>query len=253
MKTLNSVGGATHLKRVSTNSRIHSKCNISQMELSGDSDGFEGGFQKSSDDRVSQTAADNYNPSGQMLENSELPNISKTQPNPTVAGRDMAVVGRPRREGTCHCRRVEEVEVVVPVVVASKMVACYGQEELLKWLTCAAVPAAPRCWRWRRKVEADGELLVWGRELAAAGDGEGEDRTGGCSSGGERDAGLVERERELLRRGRESFRPRELVQEATAGLPPIAARLKTWLSMACKWLVGSCAGDDVRCLLIWEV
>jgi len=60
-------------------------------ELSGDSDGFEGVFQKSSDDRVSQTAADNYNPSGQMLDNSELPNISKTQPNPTVAGRDMAV------------------------------------------------------------------------------------------------------------------------------------------------------------------
>ena len=87
---------------------------------------------------------------------------------------------------------------VVPVVVASKMVACGGREELLKWLTCAAVPAAPRCWRWRRKVEADGELLVWGRELATAGDGEGEDRTGGCAGGGERDAGLAERERELL-------------------------------------------------------
>ena len=50
-----------------------------------------GGFQKSSDDRVSQTAADNYNPSGKMLEHSEMPNISKIQPNPTVDGRDMAV------------------------------------------------------------------------------------------------------------------------------------------------------------------
>ena len=50
-----------------------------------------GGFQKSSDDQFSQTAADNHNPSGKMLDNSELPNISKTQPNPTVAGRDMAV------------------------------------------------------------------------------------------------------------------------------------------------------------------
>uniref|UniRef100_A0A6N2N417 Uncharacterized protein n=1 Tax=Salix viminalis TaxID=40686 RepID=A0A6N2N417_SALVM len=64
-------------------------------ELSGDSDGFEGVFQKSSDDRVSQTAADNYNPSGQMPDNSELPNISKTQPNLTVAGRDMAVGAQP--------------------------------------------------------------------------------------------------------------------------------------------------------------
>ena len=50
-----------------------------------------GGFQKSSDDRVSQTETDNYNPSGKMLDNSDLPNISKTQPNPTVDGRDMAV------------------------------------------------------------------------------------------------------------------------------------------------------------------
>uniref|UniRef100_A0A6N2MZV3 Uncharacterized protein n=1 Tax=Salix viminalis TaxID=40686 RepID=A0A6N2MZV3_SALVM len=71
---------------------------------------------------------------------------------------------------------------------------------LLQTLNHAAVPAAPRCWRWRRKFEADGELLVWGRELVAAGDGEGEDRTGGCASGGERDAGLAERERVIATR-----------------------------------------------------
>jgi len=41
-----------------------------EEKLVGDSDGFEGGFQKYSDDRISQTALVLDNPSGQIKDHS---------------------------------------------------------------------------------------------------------------------------------------------------------------------------------------
>lgn len=39
------------------------------------------------------------------------------------------VVGRPPRELTCHCHRVEDIEVVFPIVVTSETEARGGREE----------------------------------------------------------------------------------------------------------------------------
>ena len=43
---------------------------------------------------------------------------------------------------TCHCRRVEEADVVVHVVVASETEARGGREELLKLRSAAVLVAA---------------------------------------------------------------------------------------------------------------
>ena len=110
---------------------------------------------------------------------------------------------------TRYCHRVEEIEVVLPVVVVSETEVRGGRRELLKLLTCAvfvaaSAPASPAmekkillgsCWRERSccTVRERG-LHRWEEELHRRGCQM--ERKRSCNAWGERGNLQTERERE---------------------------------------------------------